>query len=211
MSATSFKNKDGINVTRVRRNEKPINNGITSIEPLVDQSDNQSVPITRYSSVKVHRVSRILKPDEANERQNSKSPLIYQSPVNISRISVIKIPRNKIPRARSADTNLQELNKQRHSNVIYPNTRYDISKVVNVAGGLQTRADFDLSGKQKSRAGSLGSISVIKVKRPAVQVRPIKSSCQTSSSATVNMPNTNSRVNVTKVPRQQSKTRIRSS
>ncbi|CAF3958094.1 unnamed protein product [Rotaria sp. Silwood1] len=208
MSATSFKNKDGINVTRVRRNEKPINNGISSKEPLADPSDNQSVPITRYSSVKVHRVSRILQSDEANERQNSNSPLIFQLPVNISRVSVVKVPRNKMPKAHSVDTSMQELNKQRHSNIIYPNTRYDISKVANVAGGLQTRADFDLSGKQKLRAGSLGSISVIKVKRPAVQVRPIISSYQTSSSATVNMPNTNSRVNVTKVPRQQSKTRI---
>ncbi|CAF3934472.1 unnamed protein product [Rotaria sp. Silwood1] len=206
MSATSLKNKDGVKVTRVHRNEKPLDNGNTSVEPSALQSDDNNVPTTRYSSVKVQRVNRILKLDEKNASQNSESPLPSQSPLNISRVSVIKVPRNKMPRARSVDANLHELNEQRHSNVIYPNTRNDVTKAEKIGDGLLKKVNFDLTTKQRPRAASDGTISVIKVKRPAVQVRPIRNNRQASSSAVVNKSNANSRVNVTKVPRQQSKT-----
>ncbi|CAF5006006.1 unnamed protein product, partial [Rotaria sp. Silwood1] len=156
--------------------------------------------------LKVQRVNRILKLDEKNASQNSESPLPSQSPLNISRVSVIKVPRNKMPRARSVDANLQELNEQRHSNVIYPNTRNDVTKAEKIGDGLLKKVNFDLTTKQRPRAASDGTISVIKVKRPAVQVRPIRNNRQASSSAAVNKSNANSRVNVTKVPRQQSKT-----
>ncbi|CAF3213219.1 unnamed protein product, partial [Rotaria sp. Silwood2] len=55
ISATTLKNKDGVIVTRVHRDEKPLDNGNTSIEPPTHQSDDNRVPTTRYSPVKVHR------------------------------------------------------------------------------------------------------------------------------------------------------------
>ncbi|CAF4923130.1 unnamed protein product, partial [Rotaria socialis] len=81
----SPKSKGGITVSKVHNDEKPVENGNTSIKPPINQNDNSRVPIARYSQVKVHRVSKVANLNETNESQNVPSPTADKSLPNTSR------------------------------------------------------------------------------------------------------------------------------
>ncbi|CAF3677463.1 unnamed protein product [Rotaria socialis] len=208
MSATSPKSKGGITVSKVHNDEKPVENGNTSIKPPINQNDNSRVPTARYSQVKVHRVSKVANLNETNESQNVPSPTADKSLPNTSRVTIVKISRNNMPRAQSIDANLHKLSSQQHSHETSLGIRNNGTQVANMGDRLVKRTDFDPPLKQRPRAASIGSISVLKVKRPAVQVRPIKKSPQTNSSTAIDKINVDSRISVSKVPRERSKTRV---
>ncbi|CAF2086703.1 unnamed protein product [Rotaria magnacalcarata] len=209
MSATSLKTKGGITVSKVHNDEKPLQNGNTSIKPPINQNYDDRVPTTTCSRVKVYRVSKVANLGETNESQNVPSPKADKSLPNASRVTIVKIPRNNMPRAQSIDANLHKPSSQQLINETSLDIGNNGTQVANMGDRLMKKTNFDPPLKQRPRAASIGSISVLKVKRPAVQVRPIKKCPQTNSSTTIDKINADSCVSVSKVPREQSKSRVR--
>ncbi|CAF3864164.1 unnamed protein product [Rotaria magnacalcarata] len=209
MSATSLKTNGGITVSKVHNDEKPLQNGNTSIKPPINQNYDDRVPTTTCSRVKVYRVSKVANLGETNESQNVPSPKADKSLPNASRVTIVKIPRNNMPRAQSIEANLHKLSSQQHINETSLDIGNNGTQVANMGDRLMKKTNFDPPLKQRPRAASIGSISVLKVKRPAVQVRPIKKCPQTNSSTTIDKINADSCVSVSKVPREQSKSRVR--
>jgi hypothetical protein len=84
------------------------------------------------------------------------------SPSKISRVSVIKLPRNKVPETQQAhfiDASLHEQGKKQQNEGIFFNVKSGPDEIVNI-------------GDRRSRKPSVGNVSVLGVKRSSI-VKPM--------------------------------------
>jgi hypothetical protein len=214
MSIVSDMNTRSVSIVRVSNADKPAEVGNERIKPPIVENVDDDTPMPLNRPVTVHRVSKIPKLETADENQEIDPEISSQylprlrsiSSPKISRVSVIKLPRDKTPgtqRTHCIDANLHEQERMRQSAAICSIPESDPVGIADIGDWQPENIELDSTVFQRPRNSSISNVSVFKVKKSAISAKPMTVTRKITPLQTDGEINKGNGVTVIKIPKKR--------